>query len=664
MTWGEFRTWRRRALDRYFGWFGLHLSLAIKLAGPVLVTTIVLTSAMGAAVTNAVQSQIEKAYDAQASTIASGVVAIYLENPQDTTRLNAYLHGVVASRSDLYSVRILGLDTNVTVIASSNPAEVGAGDLVDASEKDAIWSGLPLTDHDDGGHRITIYPLSGVNIRFGAVVVTSSRAGETAAVQSITYSIGLAALASVVVESGFVLSVLYLGIIRRTRRMQKAVEAVERGDTSIRLFEGIEPKGRDEIFNLARSIDHMIATLDERQRADALIRRLGRSALEGTPTAQLITQGVAATRDAMGLQDCMFVNLNEDGSILSWLDGRTDEHRPAALPVWVFALARVAVEARKAVLSDRLGQHSRFAEEPGAVAPAQAAIVPLPRTSKAGQAIIAIAAMGETIQDGGLAVLDAVAATLSESLHMQAAENARAESAVKSRVMAAVSHEMRNPLNSILGFIALVLGASDATLTDKQRRQLGFVQSSANAMLTLVNNYLDLAKLRAGSVTLQQETTKVASLVNEVAAVMQPAADAKLVTIRASVDPELLARVDPVRMRQVLVNLVSNAVKFTPPGGHVYVRGRAVGRMLRLTVSDTGVGIPKEQQRLLFTEFAKIDAGPMAAAKGTGLGLALTKAFTTAMGGAIRLYSRRGRGTTFVVDLPLEGAPARQAIAA
>jgi signal transduction histidine kinase len=358
------------------------------------------------------------------------------------------------------------------------------------------------------------------------------------------------------------------------------------------------------------------------------------------------------------------VSLSEDGTTLSWLDGAPDGRKPSDLPVWVYALSRVAVEARRAIVSDRLGQQSRFAEEPGVLAQAQAAIVPLPRTSKAGQAIIAVAPAGQTIAEAGFAVLDAVAATLAESLHMQAAENARAESAVKSRVMAAVSHEMRNPLNSILGFTGLVLDASDGSLTDKQRRQLGFVHSSANTMLTLVNNYLDLAKLRSGAMTMQYEVSRIANLIGDVAATMQVQADGKNVTIRTSVAPDATARIDPVRLRQVLTNLLSNAIKFTPPGGRVYVRGRADATGFRLAVSDTGVGIPKEQQRQLFTEFSKIDAGTMAAAKGTGLGLALSQAFVQAMGGRIHVYSRRGRGTTFVVLLPNGAAPERQVSAA
>jgi signal transduction histidine kinase len=408
----------------------------------------------------------------------------------------------------------------------------------------------------------------------------------------------------------------------------------------------------------------MIQSLDDRQRGDALIRRLGQRALEGVATSALIAEGLTATKAALKLESCSFTAVNEDGSMAAWIDTSGEQRRAMELPAWVFALTRVAVEARRAVVADRLGQVSRFAEGTGLAADAQAVIVPLPRTSKAGQALVAIAPAGETVPDGGLAVLDAVAATIAESLHMQAAENARAESAVKSKVMAAVSHEMRNPLNSILGFTGLVLGAGGATLTDKQRRQLGYVQSSANNMLTLVNNYLDLSKVRSGSLALQFESVKPGSLVAEVTGALQPQADAKGVAVRTSVSDGGEVRIDPTRLRQVLTNLVSNAIKFTPAQGRVFIRARVKSGRVRIAVSDTGVGIPREQQSLLFTEFARIDAGAMAASKGSGLGLALTHAYVVAMGGDIKVYSRRGRGSTFVVTIPRElGAPVKAAMA-
>ena len=223
---------------------------------------------------------------------------------------------------------------------------------------------------------------------------------------------------------------------------------------------------------------------------------------------------------------------------------------------------------------------------------------------------------------------------------------------------------MRNPLNSILGFTALVLGSDGETLTEKQRRQLGFVQTSATNMLALVNGYLDLAKSRSGSLAVQFESANLAPIVDEVVGSLQPMAGAKQVTIRSSVSAEATARIDVTRVRQILTNLVSNAVKFTPEGGSVYVRARADDHGCRLAVSDTGVGIPRDQKSLVFTEFAKIDAGSLAAGKGTGLGLALTRAFVEAMGGTIRFYSRRGRGTTFVVALPRVELSAPKAVAA
>jgi signal transduction histidine kinase/HAMP domain-containing protein len=665
MTWGgirgsSWRTRRARFADWWFTFSGQHMSLAFKLAVPVILTTAILAAFMGTTVNNEIQVQIESAYGRQAKSIASGVEAMYLQHPQDTALIEAYLTGLVKRESGLVSVRIHSLDAAVTVIASSDPTEVGEADLPDPESKQAIWDGRFFQDENDGPVLITVEPLRDGDFLFGAVVIESSKSEQFAAIRAITFAIGAAAFASIVIESIFVLSALYLGIIRRTRRVQRAVEAVARGDTSVRLGEGRESRGRDEIFNLARSVDRMIRSLDERQRGDVLIRRLSRRALEGVPTPALIDEGLNETRQALDLESCLFATVKEDGAMAGWLDGSGGERPARMLPTWVFALTRVAVEARRAVHADRLGQVSGFAEAPGAVSDPQAIIVPLPRTSKAGQAIVAIARPGETIPDGGLAVLDAVAATIAESLHMQAAENARAESAVKSRVMAAVSHEMRNPLNSILGFTGLVLGPGTATLTDKQRRQLGYVQSSANNMLTLVNNYLDLSKVRAGAVALQYETVKPGSIVDEVAGALQPQAKTKGVTIRTSAGAGGEVRTDPTRLRQILINLVSNAIKFTPERGRVFVRARVTGGGLRIAVSDTGVGIPRDQQKLLFTEFAKIDAGAMAASKGSGLGLALTHAFVVAMGGAIKVYSRRGRGTTFVVTIPGEAGPARR----
>jgi signal transduction histidine kinase len=658
--------WRRLRLagNWWLTWTGQHMSLGFKLAVPVVVTTVVLVAVLATVVVSAIQNQIQEAYDLQAQSAASGVEAMFAQHPNDTAEINDYLARLVKSRPDLVSVRILNFDDTGTVIASSSPAEIGKGGIADASELRAMWGGYAYTDQNEGEYLVTLEPLRVGDAIFGAIYVTSRKSGAIAAARSITVTIAIVGIIAIVFDSLFVLSALYLGILRRTRRVQRAVEAVGRGDTTVRLPEGPEPRGRDEIFNLARSVDQMIESLDERQRGDALIRRLGQRALEGATSGDLVAEGLAATCDTLGLDSCIFATVSEDGSMGGWVDASGAQHQGTSLPVWVFALSRVAVEARKAVVTDRQGQHSRFVD--GAVGPtaAPALVVPLPRTSKAGQAIVAIAHAGETIPDGGLAVLDAVAATIAESLHRQAAEDARAESAVKSKVMAAVSHEMRNPLNSILGFTGLVLSTKSENLNERQRKQLGHVQTSANTMLTLVNNYLDLARLREGSVAVQYEVAKLEPLVSDVAAAMQPMAAGRHVDIRTSVSPAAEVRIDPTRFRQILTNLISNAVKFTPEGGHVVIRARVDKGTFRVAVSDTGVGIPRDQASLVFSEFSRIDAGPLAASKGTGLGLALTKAFVSTLGGTIRFYSRRGRGTTFVVVLPLGGPDEKKATAA
>lgn len=651
---GDLRKWRASAADRYFAWFGLHLSLTFKIFLPVLVTTAVMAGMMGWIVTAKVAKQVESAYDQQAASTLSGVVAMYSVDSSNQAAINSYLSRVQRDTPDFKSIRIVNLAPEGTVIASTRPDEIGRAGFLDSTEQRAVLAGNRLQEIEPNGDLTIVQPLRVTGAISGAVVIVSSRMSEQLATRSILTTIGIAALASVVLESIFVLSALYLGIIRRTRRMQRAVDAVAVGDTSIRLPEGQEPRGRDEIFNLARSVDHMISGLDERQRGDALIRRLGQRAMQAAPSAELIAESLSATQETLGLESCMFAEVSEDGSMGSWIDGSRGKRSARELPVWVFALTRVAVEARRVVVTDRLGRNGRFAEAGRLEAPVQAAIVPLPRTSKAGQAIVAIGAAGESIAEQGLAVLDAVAATIAESLQMQAAENARAESAVKSRVMAAVSHEMRNPLNSILGFTNLVLGSPTSSLTDKERRQLGYVQSSANDMLGLVNNYLDLAKARSGALSLQAENTQVGALIGDVCGTMQPLADAKKLTLRCSVAGTEQVRLDPVRLRQVLKNLISNAIKFTPEGGRVFVRARVSQNGCRIAISDTGVGIKEEQRQLIFTEFAKIDAGSMVASRGTGLGLALSRAFVVAMGGTINVYSRRGRGTTFVVVIPRE----------
>ena len=634
--------------------FGPRFPLNLKLAVPVVLTTAIAALVLGSVVVGAVRAQISNVYDQQADTIAGAVQADVATRPADIDGLNLYLTNLALSRTDLISIRVHSTSAGFPVIASSNPSEVGLTGLVETDEARAILTGSSLQNRESsrGGETLqTERPLWVGGQLFGAVVVTNSTAPEDSAIGFLSWAIAASFGAAVMVEAGFILLILNFGILRRARRMRLAIAAVEEGGPSVRLAEGREPAGRDELFGLARQVDHMIGTLDERRRADAVIRRLGQHALEGVAANALIGEGLVAARDVLALESCWFIRV-EGGRIVHAVDDRARVLGLRSLPVWLAALVTMSARARKPVLTDRMGQNSRIADLAVDWC-ASVALVPLPQAESAGATIVAMAGPGGNMSATGLAMLESVAATIAESIQRQNAAEARYESAVKSKVMALMSHELRNPLNSILGFTSLVLSSEKEVLTEKQRRQLGFVQASATNMLALVTNTSELARIRSGSLALQLEAVALAPVIQEVIATLHDDALARQVSIRLSVAADLKARVDASRFRQVMTNLVGNAIKFTPAGGRIAIRARPETDSVRVAIGDNGVGIARAHQSQVFMEFAKIDAGSEARGRGVGLGLALAKGYVEAMGGTIGFKSRPGRGTVFVIQLPI-----------
>lgn len=645
--------WRARLAETLGRW-NAATPLFAKIAIPAILIVACATTARVYVVDQQVSQQLQKTYDQQAIAIADGVEAIFRGGggAATGTELQTYLAYVRQSDSDLVSVRVHALDSAATVIGSSDPSETNASGLVDQSELNAIQRGVSYQDPDDAGLLETVEPIKVGGQLVGAVVVTSTRSRLVAATTAVTFTILIASAIAVAAELGVILLIVGFGVVRRVRRLDRFMAAVEAGGAMPSLPEGQEAPGRDQLFNLGRSLDHMVATVDRRLRWDALIRRLGELTLAGTPAPKMMTAALEGIRDTLGLESCIFISTSSPEVIAVTAQGVDSSMPRFRLPVWVNALSRVAVNAQKPLITDRLGQHSRFVGDTSEPEVSEAVVVPLTRTSTGGEAIVAIAAAGEAVSDEAIALLDSVAAMIAEALRRQDAEAARSEAAVKSRVMATVSHEMRNPLNSILGFLGLVLSGPERNLTEKQRRQLGSVRTSATGMLDLVNAYLEHAKAQSGELSLRVGPVAMEPVVAEAVEQAQPMALAKQLEIRWSVEPGTTARVDAARVRQVLANLLSNAVKFTPEHGRVCVRVRTSGPAVRLAVSDTGVGIPRAQRDRVFTEFPRIDAGAMASAKGTGLGLALARDLTQAMGGTIHFHSRPGRGTTFVVTLP------------
>ena len=235
---------------------------------------------------------------------------------------------------------------------------------------------------------------------------------------------------------------------------------------------------------------------------------------------------------------------------------------------------------------------------------------------------------------------------------------ARAEAATqaKSEFLAAMSHEIRTPMNGIMGMTELL---SDTPLTAEQHQFVQAIRSSSNALLTIINDILDISKLEAGRVTIETLPFDPADLVEGVVELLTPRAHEKGIEIGFYIDP-LLRRTllgDPTRIRQILVNLIGNAVKFTDQGS-VAVELEALDAteahlVLRMTVTDTGIGIPVEAMPTLFNKFQQVDGSITRKFGGTGLGLAICRQLSELMGGSIAVESSLGVGSRFLVDLPL-----------
>jgi signal transduction histidine kinase len=222
---------------------------------------------------------------------------------------------------------------------------------------------------------------------------------------------------------------------------------------------------------------------------------------------------------------------------------------------------------------------------------------------------------------------------------------------VKSEFLANMSHELRTPLNAILGFSGLLSEQLAGKMNDKQTRFLRNIHEAGEHLLELINDVLDLSRVEAGKLELRPEVLTLDVLLEPVSAAGRTAALAKDVLYTTEALTAAPIFLDPTRVRQILFNLVSNAVKFTPVGGRVTLRASCEGRELRFDVADTGVGIPEAARDRMFGVFERFHEGRSEEA-GTGLGLALTKRLVEQMNGSIDFESEEGNGTTFHVRLP------------
>jgi signal transduction histidine kinase/CheY-like chemotaxis protein len=235
----------------------------------------------------------------------------------------------------------------------------------------------------------------------------------------------------------------------------------------------------------------------------------------------------------------------------------------------------------------------------------------------------------------------------------RATDAAREASRLKSEFLSTMSHELRTPMNAIIGYSHLLLDGLDGELTEQQAADIDQIARSADQLLSLINDVLDLSKIEAGRMELVTESIDLGALASQVVETLRPQASAKNIRLTIEIGPGLKAiEADTIRIRQILLNLVANAVKFTEAGS-VSVIGKTVSGGVEIQVADTGIGIEPQVLNYIFDEFRQADGSTTRRFGGTGLGLAIARKLARLHGGDITVTSKVGKGSTFVLRLPV-----------
>ena len=247
-----------------------------------------------------------------------------------------------------------------------------------------------------------------------------------------------------------------------------------------------------------------------------------------------------------------------------------------------------------------------------------------------------------------------------------AVEKAESANRAKSTFLSNMSHDIRTPMNAIIGFTTLALSNIDDT--DRVKDYLGKTLASSNHLLSLINDVLDMSRIESGKVKIEEKAVHLPDLVHDIRSIIQPNISSKRLSLFIDtmdvVDEDIIT--DPLRLNQVLLNILSNAIKFTPTGGMVSIRiaqkpGAPKGcGNYEFRIKDNGIGINKEFQKHIFEEFTREESSTVSGIQGTGLGLSITKNIVDLMGGTITLESEPGKGSEFIVNLcfPLSGQKA------
>jgi PAS domain S-box-containing protein len=239
-----------------------------------------------------------------------------------------------------------------------------------------------------------------------------------------------------------------------------------------------------------------------------------------------------------------------------------------------------------------------------------------------------------------------------EAALQQAKEEAERGSKFKDQFLSTMSHELRTPLNAVLGFSDLLANETYGPLNQRQQRYVHHIHTGGQHLLRLISDILDVSKIEAGRMELALEVLPIEMTFGEVLSAMGPLADKKFQVLSQTAAPDLSVRADSTRFKQVLMNLLGNAIKFTPNGGRVELSARLIDGQVRIEVRDNGPGIPVQEQKRIFEAFYRLrDSGKKT--EGTGLGLAITHRLVELHGGELSLESQVGQGSCFYFSLPM-----------
>jgi signal transduction histidine kinase/CheY-like chemotaxis protein len=238
-----------------------------------------------------------------------------------------------------------------------------------------------------------------------------------------------------------------------------------------------------------------------------------------------------------------------------------------------------------------------------------------------------------------------------EEALVRAKEEAERASKFKDRFLSTMSHELRTPLNAVLGFSDLLEDQRCGELNERQQRYVGHINTGGRQLLKLIGDILDLSKIEAGRMELACEDLPLANIFGEVVSAMRPLAEKKAQTLSSDAHRNMAVHADATRLKQVLMNLVGNAIKFTPDGGSIEITARQAHREVQVSVRDNGPGIPQEEQKRIFDAFYRLRKSGEGA-EGTGLGLAITESLVKLQGGTLGLESEPGQGSCFYFRLP------------